>query len=84
MIVSKNNIAKHVKIYNILMIVLTFYLGIIFTRIMIVRFSSSILYELSMTYCKNNFFLIALTMICVILNTIILLLTENEKKSISM
>lgn len=83
MIVSKTHIVKEEKIYSILMIVLTFYLGIIFTRILLVYFFSSSIYELSMTYCRNNFFLVALTMVCIILNTIVLCELEDDRKSIS-
>ncbi len=81
MIVTRKKIVEKVPIYNILTIALTFYLGIIFTRIMLVELSSNVLYDLSMEYCRNNFFLISITMICVILNTIILLFLkeENEK-----
>jgi len=78
MIITKNSIVQEVKIYNILTITLTFYLGIIFTRIMLVYFQSSALYELSMDYCRNNFFLLSLTMICMILNTIILIFTKEK------
>lgn len=83
MIVSKTHIVKEEKIYSILMIVLTFYLGIIFTRILLVYFFSSSIYELSMTYCRNNFFLVALTMVCIILNTIVLCELEDDRKRIS-
>lgn len=81
MIVTRKKIVEKVPIYNILTIALTFYLGIIFTRIMLVELSSNVLYDLSMEYCRNNFFLISITMICVTLNTIILLFLkeENEK-----
>ena len=78
MIVTRKKIVEKVPIYNILTIALTFYLGIIFTRIMLVELSSNVLYDLSMEYCRNNFFLISITMICVILNTIILLFLKEE------
>ena len=59
MIVTRKKIVEKVPIYNILTIALTFYLGIIFTRIMLVELSSNVLYDLSMEYCRNNFFLIS-------------------------
>ncbi len=79
MILTKKKIMEKVNFYNFLTIMLTFYLGIIFTRIMLVQFHPSALYELSMDYCRNNFFLISLTMICIILNTIILLFIKDDK-----
>lgn len=79
MILTRKRILEKVNFYNFLTIMLTFYLGIIFTRIMLVQFSSNALYELSMEYCRNNFFLISLTMICIILNTIILLFIKEDK-----
>ncbi len=79
MILTRKRILEKVNFYNFLTIMLTFYLGIIFTRIMLVQFSSNVLYELSMEYCRNNFFLISLTMICIILNTIILLFIKEDK-----
>ena len=69
---AKRDFARQSKSYNIFSIVLTFYLGIIFTRIMLVKLSPSILYDINITYCQNNFFLISITMLCVILNTIVL------------
>lgn len=78
MMITKQKTLKKVAIYNILTISLTFYLGIIFTRIMVTELSPNILYELSMDYCRNNFFLISLTMICMILNTIILLFSKEK------
>ena len=78
MIITRKKIVQEVKIYNILTIALTFYLGIIFTRILLVELQSNLLYELSMEYCKNNFFLLSLTMICMVLNTIILIFTREE------
>ena len=80
MIIAKQKVLQKVTLYNILTITLTFYLGIIFTRIMVTKLNANILYELSMDYCKNNFFLIALTMICMILNTIILLFSKDARK----
>lgn len=81
MLIAKKKIIEKVTLYNSLTIALTFYLGIIFARIMVTKLSPSILYELSMTYCKNNFFLISLTMICMILNTIILLFSKENKNT---
>lgn len=78
MIITRKKVVQEVKIYNILTIALTFYLGIIFTRILLVKLQSSVLYELSMVYCRNNFFLLSLTMICMILNTIILVFIREE------
>ena len=69
---AKRDFARQSKSYNIFSIVLTFYLGIIFTRIMLVKLSPSILYDINITYCQNNFFLISITMLCAILNTIVL------------
>ena len=65
--------------YHILNIALAFYLGIIFTRILLVKLQPSVLYELNMTYCKNNFFLLSITMICVILNTFMLLIMRRKR-----
>lgn len=76
---SRRNFAKESKAYNIFTIALTFYLGIIFTRIMLVKLSSSILYAISITYCENNFFLLAITMLCVTLNTTVLVMMKHEK-----
>lgn len=77
MIITRKRIVEEVKIYNILTIALTFYLGIVFTRILLVELHSSALYDLSMEYCRNNFFLLSLTMICMIFNTIILIFTKE-------
>ncbi len=75
---TKKSFVEKTNSYNIFTIALTFYLGIIFTRIALVKLSSSILYDVSIVYCKNNFFLLSVTMICVILNTIVLAMTEKK------
>ena len=77
-LLKKKNIIENSKSYSILNIALTFYMGIIFTRIMLVKFSPSVLYTLSMTYCRNNFFLISITILCIVLNNIMLLLIKKE------
>ncbi len=81
LILGKEKIEK-IKGYLILIIALFFYMGIIFTRIMLVTVHTSSLYQLSMKYCQNNFFLISITMICITLNTILILSWKEKKKAV--
>lgn len=77
-LLARKAVVQKNVIYNILIVALTCYLGIIFTRVMLIQLHPSVLYELSIEYCQNNFFLISITMICIILNTIMLLFVKEE------
>ncbi len=75
---SKKEIYIKTKSYNLVIIALAFYLGIVCYRTLS---NSEVilneLYAINLEYCKMNFILIGLVMIGIMLNTIVLYLTDE-------
>lgn len=75
---SKKKIYIKTKSYNLIIIALTLYLGIVYYRILLdERLKLSGLYTVSLDYCKMNFILLGLVMIGIILNTVVLYLVDE-------
>ena len=76
---SKKEIYIKTKSYNLVIIALAFYLGIVCYRTLS---NSEVilneLYAINLEYCKMNFILIGLVMIGIMLNTIVLYLTDEK------
>ncbi len=82
-LLSKKKVYQETISYNLIMICVFCYFTLITVRILIDPRLESNLYVLNMEYCRNNFFLLSLILIGVILNTILLALaTEEETRKI--
>ena len=79
---SMKEIYIKTKSYNLIIIALAIYLGVVCYRtIFDSRLALKELYTISLDYCKMNFILIGLVMIGITLNTVVLyLMDEGDKK----
>ena len=71
-IFSKRKIYIITKSYNLVIIALTIYIGIVYSRLLTTN-----LYTVSVSYCRLNLILLSLVMIGIMLNTIILYLVKE-------
>lgn len=79
-LLTKKKIYQETMSYNLIMICIFFYFALVTFRILCdVRIQSD-LYMINIDYCKNNFFLMSLIIIGMILNTILLSIAEEEPK----
>ena len=80
-LLSQKRIFQNMISYNLIIIALTFYFGVITVRLLLdTRLIQTSLYVVNLEYCKTNFIILSLVMIGMALNTIILYITDNEKK----
>lgn len=79
-LLTKKKSYQETMSYNLIMICIFFYFALVTFRILCdVRIQSD-LYMINIDYCKNNFFLMSLIIIGMILNTILLSIAEEEPK----
>ena len=71
-IFSKKKIYIITKSYNLVIIALTIYICIVYSRLL-----TTSLYTVSVSYCRLNLILLSLVMIGIMLNTIILYLVKE-------
>ena len=75
---SKKEIYIKTKSYNLIIIALAIYLGVVCYRtIFDSRLALTELYTISLDYCRMNFILIGLVMIGITLNTVVLYLMDE-------
>lgn len=80
-LLSQKRIFQNMISYNLIIIALTFYFGVITVRLLLdTRLIQTSLYVVNLEYCKTNFIILSLVMIGIALNTTILYITDNEKK----
>ena len=79
---SKKDIYIKTKSYNLVIIALSIYIAIVYSRTLLdERLTLSGLYTINLNYCKMNFILLGLVMIGITLNTVVLyLMDEGDKK----
>ena len=81
-LIQKNPVYQETISYNLIMICIFLYFGLITARILLDTRIKSSLYTINIDYCKNNFFLLSLIILGMILNTILLALaTEDDESS---
>ncbi len=80
-LLSHKEIFKKTISYNIVIIASVVYLGIItFRCLQVVNEYNSALYSLNMEYCKTNFIILSFVLIGILLNTMVLFLSDNTKQ----
>lgn len=82
-ILTRKKIYEKTISYNIVMIALAIYLGIVYLRTMNdERLAATGLYTFNFDYCRMNFILLGLVMIGIMLNTIVLYIADESGEKI--
>lgn len=80
-LLSHKEIFQKTISYNIVIIAAVVYLAIVVVRCLeAVHQYNSNLYILNMEYCKTNFIILSFVLIGILLNTMVLFLSDNETK----
>lgn len=76
LVVKEKKIIKNAWYYNILLIMITMYLSIIYYKIYSIKSS---LYGINLSYCKNNYLIISLVFIFIMFNMAIIKYVKKGK-----
>lgn len=81
MLFSNKKALKKCVSYNIFIILVTMYVSIVYYKIFSTSLNSLFIYDIDISYCKDNYLLLSLALSLIIFN-LILLIFDTKKKEI--
>ena len=73
-------VVKKAISYNVFLILITMYLGIMYYKIYALNLDLTFLYDIDINYCKDNYLLLSLALILVIFNLLIMNIDFRRKE----
>ncbi len=79
-LINHKDLLKNSFIYNLFIILITMYVSIIYYKIYNVNFSSTYTYDIDIYYCKDNYILLSIALLLVIIYLIIYIIDTTKKE----
>ncbi len=82
LVIKEKSLVKKSWSYNIFLILATMYVSLIYYKIYSITPQTSSIYEINITYCKNNYLILGIIFIFIIINIFVIKSVNKEEKSL--